>query len=127
MNNLKIAVIIDNERRRGKLTTDFIGDLRAANNPKIILVVGKTREGKSTLLNHILSNKSNNPLLRPSSPFLANAGENAITGEFQYYGPIKCSELARLNLFHHLNFPKDNDLFLIDSEGTGNLLIIYIC
>lgn len=121
MNGLKIAVIIDNERRRGKLTPDFIGDLKAANNPKIILVVGKTREGKSTLLNHILSNKSNNPPLRPSTPFLANAGENAITREFQYYGPIKCSELARLNLFHNLNFPKDNDLFLIDSEGTGNL------
>ena len=121
MNNLKIAVVIDNERRRGQLTPDFIGDLRAANNPKIILVVGKTREGKSTLFNHILSNKSNNPPLRPSAPFLANAGENAITREFQYYGPIKCSELARLNLFQNLNFPIDNDLFLLDSEGTGNL------
>ena len=121
MNNLKIAVIIDNERRRGKLTQDFIGDLKAANNPKIILVVGKTREGKSTLLNHILSNKSNNPPLRPSAPFLANAGENAVTREFQYYGPIKCSELTRLNLFQNLNFPKDNDLFFIDSEGTGNI------
>ena len=118
MNSLKIAVVIDNERRRGKLTTDFIGDLRAANNPKIILVVGKTREGKSTLFNHILSNKSNNPPLRPTSPFLANAGENAITREFQYYGPIKCSEIAKLNLFQNLNFPIDNDLFFIDSEGT---------
>lgn len=121
MNNLKIAVIIDNETKRGKLTTDIIADLRAANNPKIILVVGKTREGKSTLYNHILSNKSNNPPLRPSSPFLANAGENAITREFQYYGPIKCSEIAKLNLFQSLNFPIDNDLFFIDSEGTGNL------
>ena len=121
MNNLKIAVVIDNERRRGELTPDFIGELRSANNPKIILVVGKTREGKSTLFNHILSNKSNNPPLRPSSPFLSNAGENAITKEFQYYGPIKCSELARLNLLQNLNFPIDNDLFLIDSEGTGNL------
>jgi len=36
MNNLKIAVVIDNERRRGQLTPDFIGDLRAANNPKNI-------------------------------------------------------------------------------------------
>ena len=43
------------------------------------------------------------------------------TKEFQYYGPIKCSELARLNLLQNLNFPIDNDLFLIDSEGTGNL------
>ena len=105
-----------------KFTEQFKNSLMNSVNPKIFIVVGKSREGKSTLMNHLLLDKSLNiPLnLRISSPFKARGGEEGTTKEFLFYGPIKASEFCRRN---RLEFKEENDYdcFFIDSEGSGNL------
>ena len=110
-----------NEKEIASFTDNFKKSLINAINPKIFIVVGRTREGKSTLLNHLLLDKNldlpNN--LRLSSPFKAKGGEEATTKEFLFYGPIKLSEFCRRN---KLEFnEEDCDCFFIDTEGTGNL------
>ena len=102
-------------------TESFKKSLINSTNPKIFLVVGKSREGKSTLLNHLLLDKTldqpNN--LRLSKPFKARGGEEATTKEFLYYGPIKMSEFCRRNKLEFRG--EDNDCYFIDTEGAGNL------
>ena len=102
-------------------TESFKTSLLNATNPKLFLVVGKSREGKSTLLNHLLLDKTieqpNN--LRLSKPFKARGGEEATTKEFLYYGPIKMSEFCRRNKLEFNG--EDNDCYFIDTEGAGNL------
>lgn len=104
-------------------TDQFMNSLINAVYPKIIIVVGKSREGKSTLMNHVLCDKSSKlpESLRISYPFKAQGGENATTKEFLYYGPIKTSEFCRRNNIEFKEKDKDCDLFFIDTEGTGNL------
>ena len=102
-------------------TEEFKTCIANAINPKIFIVVGRTREGKSTLLNHLLLDKTLNPPnnLRLSKPFNARGGEEATTKEFLFYGPIKMSEFCRRN---NLEFNgEDSDCFFIDTEGSGNL------
>ena len=110
-----------NGKEISKFTEYFKNCLINSVNPKIFIVVGKTREGKSTLLNHILFDKSLNipDNLRISSPFKAMGGEEGITKEFLFYGPIKASEFCRRNklVFNGEDF----DCFFIDTEGSGNL------
>ena len=88
-----------NEKEIASFTESFKNSLTNAINPKIFIVVGRTREGKSTLLNHLLLDKNldlpNN--LRLSKPFKARGGEEATTKEFLFYGPIKMSEFCRRN------------------------------
>ena len=110
-----------NGKEISQFTEQFKNSLNNSFNPKIFIVVGKTREGKSTLMNHILLDKSLGipQNLRISSPFRARGGEDAITKEFLFYGPIKASEFCRRN---NLAFnEEDYDLFFIDTEGSGNL------
>ena len=70
-----------NEKEIASFTESFKNNLTNAINPKIFIVVGRTREGKSTLLNHLLLDKNldlpNN--LRLSKPFKARGGEEATT------------------------------------------------
>ena len=42
------------DKEISSFTESFKTSLLNANNPKLFLVVGKSREGKSTLLNHLL-------------------------------------------------------------------------
>ena len=109
------------DKEISSFTESFKTSLLNANNPKLFLVVGKSREGKSTLLNHLLLDKTkeqpNN--LRLSKPFRARGGEEATTKEFLYYGPIKMSEFCRRNKLEFRG--EDNDCYFIDTEGAGNL------
>ena len=105
---------------QSSFTEEFTKALQNSKNPKIFIVIGKTREGKSTLLNHILFDKSLNiPNLRISYPFKAQGGEDGITKEFLYYGPIPGREISRRNKIKYTG--DDCDCFFIDTEGTGNL------
>ena len=90
-------------------------------NPKIFIVVGRTREGKSTLLNHLLLDKNLDlpKNLRLSKPFKTRGGEEATTKEFLFYGPIKMEEFCRRNKLEFNG--EDGDCFFIDTEGIGNL------
>ena len=110
-----------NEKEIASFTESFKSSLTNAINPKIFIVVGRTREGKSTLLNHLLLDKNldlpNN--LRLSKPFKSRGGEEATTKEFLFYGPIKMSEFCRRNKLEFNG--EDCDCFFIDTEGTGNL------
>ena len=102
-------------------TESFKKSLINATNPKIFIVVGKSREGKSTLLNHLLLDKTQNhpSNLRISKPFKARGGEEATTKEFLFYGPMKMSEFCRRNKIEFNG--EDSDCFFIDTEGSGNL------
>ena len=105
---------------QSSFTEYFNSVLQNSINPKIFIVIGKTREGKSTLFNHILSDKTlNTPNLRLSNPFNAQGGEEAITKEFVFYGPIKGSEISRRNNIKYIG--DECDCFFIDTEGSGNL------
>lgn len=102
-------------------TQNFKNILYNSVNPKLFIVVGRTREGKSTLLNHLLLDKTLNlpENLRLSRPFKARGGEEATTKEFLFYGPMKMSEFSRRNKLEFNG--EDSDCFFIDTEGTGNL------
>ena len=102
-------------------TNNFKNSLTNAINPKIFIVVGRTREGKSTLLNHLLLDKTLNlpTNLRLSKPFKTRGGEEPTTKEFLFYGPIKMSEFCKRNKLEFND--QDCDCFFIDSEGSGNL------
>ena len=111
------------------LTEKFKKDLVNAKNPRIILCIGETRVGKSTLLNNIILDQNDfwfdkkDPFIN-KTPFISAGGIEAITKEFHYYGPISNKELLHRN---KLNFPENepefeySDLFFIDSEGAFNL------
>ena len=114
---------IQKGKEKAEFTDEFKNCLKNAVNPKIFIAVGKMRGGKSSLLNHILLDKSKNlpKNLRLSSPFKAKGGENSTTKEFLFYGPIKVSEILRRNKLKFNGNEEDYDFFFIDSEGTGNL------
>ena len=110
-----------NEKEIASFTENFKNSLINAMNPKIFIVVGRTREGKSTLLNHLLLDKNLDlpKNLRLSKPFKTRGGEEATTKEFLFYGPIKMEEFCRRNKLEFNG--EDCDCFFIDTEGTGNL------
>ena len=110
-----------NEKEIASFTENFKNSLINAMNPKFFIVVGRTREGKSTLLNHLLLDKNLDlpKNLRLSKPFKTRGGEEATTKEFLFYGPIKMEEFCRRNKLEFNG--EDCDCFFIDTEGTGNL------
>ena len=109
-----------------ELSDRFKTALQNANNPKIALVFGTTRCGKSTLLNNLLKDKNarnfNNRTIKNKRPFKANGGLNRVTVGFQFYGPISSDQFKRRNNIINGNFPEGNyDLFFIDSEGAEDI------
>ena len=105
---------------RGEFTRALADKLARAQNPMIVIIIGKTREGKSTTLNLILADKTVRiGSLRIKVPFAAAGGTDPETKEFQFYGPIKASELCRRNKLPLIG--QDRDIFFIDTEGAGNL------
>ena len=117
------AFIIETENnvRVAKLTDSFKNLLNTCQNPKIIMVIGKSREGKSTLLNQLLKDKRNDlGTPRINVPFNARGGEDPYTRNFQFAGPISSRTFCELNNINP-HQPPFYDLFFIDSEGTGNI------
>jgi len=123
METIYSAIKFQNENGRfiPYLNEEFKNKLINSKNPKIVMVIGKAREGKSTALNHLLFDKTLDipkKLRKISSPFPSKGGENAITKEFLFYGPIKASELCRRNKIEFEE--EDFDYFFVDTEGIEN-------
>ena len=125
----KTEVIINFNNNEIQLTEKFKKDLANAKNPRIILCIGETRVGKSTLLNNIILDKNDywfdekDPFIH-KTPFVSGGGLDAVTKEFHYYGPISNKELLnrnKLNFTDNKSEFEDSDLFFIDSEGAFNL------
>ena len=124
-----IVIEISSEGIKVKLSDVFKNDLMNSTNPVVVLAIGQTRQGKSTLLNEILIDKTNgnmeklmeDPLMEGfDSYFVSGDGFNPVTGDFSYYGPLKKSELCRRN---NLEFDgNERDFFIIDSEGADNIV-----
>ena len=105
---------------KGEFTRALADKLARAQNPMIVIIIGKTREGKSTVLNQILLDKTVRiGSLRIKVPFAAAGGTDPKTKEFQFYGPIKASELCRRNMLPLIG--QERDIFFMDTEGAGNL------
>ena len=98
----KTEIIINFQNNEIMLTEKFKKDLANAKNPRIILCIGETRVGKSTLLNNIILDKNDfwfdkkDPFIN-KTPFISAGGIEAITKEFHYYGPISNKELLHRN------------------------------
>jgi len=110
------------EKDGQSISKEFEDKLMNSKNPKIVMVIRNRIEGKNTEFNHLLFDKTSKIpkyLRNISSPFPSKGGENAITKEFLFYGPIKASELCRRNKIEFEG--EDFDYFFVDTEGTGNL------
>ena len=88
---------IDEATNSISLTPEFETDIKNAKNPQIILVIGNSRSGKSSLLNAILSKG-----LNIDEQFSTTNDIEGCTKDFNY---IKMT----------LN---SKDIFLVDSEGA---------
>jgi flagellar biosynthesis GTPase FlhF len=93
----------------------FERDLRASHCPFLIILVGNARAGKSTRANQTVRHE-----LTPDEPFVAETGGDPITMKFQYVGPLKFGDLARI---HGIDLQVDSnpDIFVIDCEGLHSL------
>ena len=91
---------IDESTNSISLTPEFETDIKNAKNPQIILIIGNSRSGKSSLLNAILSKGIN-----IDEPFSTSNEIEGCTKDFNY---IKMT----------LN---SKDIFLVDSEGAQNI------
>lgn len=115
-----IIQTIENGKKTAILSDSFKQLFSSCKNPQIIMAIGKSREGKSTLLNQLLKDKRieyGTPRL--NFPFQARGGEEPKTRDFQFVGPISSQDFCAIN-----NIPCPSnpiDLFFIDSEGTGNI------
>ena len=110
------------------INEQFINFLNESHNPHIIIVYGKPRMGKSTLLNQLLrgfdenNNQKDNEYFSLNRPFEVRAGEANFTTEgCNIFGKIKLSELLKKNCFNYFNNMDDADLFIVDTEGLNSL------
>jgi hypothetical protein len=97
------------------MTDEFKSDLKSANSPFLIVLVGNGRAGKSTRANQLVKHE-----LEPDGPFVADSGMDPVTMGFQYVGPFKFGTLAQIHGIE-LNVDGDPDVFLIDCEGLHSL------
>lgn len=100
---------INEETNTISVTPEFETDIKNAKNPQILLMIGNSRCGKSTLLNAILyfcTEKQNiQERMNIDEPFKTSDEVEGCTKDFEY---MKMS----------LN---SKDIFLVDSEGFKNL------
>jgi hypothetical protein len=81
----------------------------------MIMAVGNGRTGKSQRGNHLVNHD-----LRANEPFEVDAGPEPITMKFQYVGPLKFADLAKIH-GTQLNPNLDCEVFIIDCEGLHAL------
>jgi hypothetical protein len=100
-----------------ELNPSFKEKLRRSNNPVLIAFQGKSRAGKSTRLNQLITRK-----IRSTKPFVSKGGALSVTKNFQYYGPISLEEFGKIhniNLINNVN--SNSDIFVIDAEGMDHI------
>lgn len=112
----KAITFVDNSFN---ISNELKEDLKSSKNPNIVLIIGPSRSGKSTLCNTLLSAEVNTE----NGPFDVDEGNDPITEEIQYF-KIKISELTKkFDITSEFSFDPDDDseLFIFDSEGIGSL------
>jgi ubiquitin len=99
------------------LTNDFKTALTASQSPLVILFCGRSRAGKSTRLNQLLTNN-----LTSSVPFKSAAGSLAVTVGFEFSSPVPLRTLCCTHSLACTLPPGRNpDLFFVDCEGMDHL------
>jgi hypothetical protein len=93
----------------------FEADLKAANSPFLIMLVGNGRVGKSTRANQLLTHK-----IKADSPFMTEDDGDPITKKFQYCGPLTFAEFQRIHGIP-LQCESNPDIFVVDCEGLHSL------
>lgn len=120
----KECINFDNINNNCEISNEFKTALQNSHNPKIVLVFGPTRSGKSTLLDNLLKDKRhhNNRSYKIRTPFDANGGPDQITSGFRFCGPVRSEDFKAFNNINDNNLPaEDCDLFFIDSEGSNDI------
>ena len=102
-----------------EITQVFKDKLLHVTTPVIVLVIGSPGEGNDTTLNKIIEDKqctANDVCLK--GPF--NFSKDTNPQSFQFFGPIKVSELCKRNNIHYSS-SNNKDIFFVDSRGIDDL------
>ena len=108
--------------KQGKLelNEDVLKIIEKSYNPRLLLIYGKTREGKSTTLNQIIRGNIDTWKYTNKSPFLSKTSQQSITFGCDIYGPIKISEINRRHQIKR-EIKEDYDIFFCDTEGLFSM------
>lgn len=119
--NQKIPSVffIDITKSKVTITKDFENDLMSSTNPHLFMIIGPSRQGKSSLFNTIYNRE-----YKAKIPFKVASGDIPVTQDFEYV-KINSKKLAEL---HGINKDSviDSDIFLIDSEGLKNIKNMFL-
>ena len=108
--------------KQGKLelNEDVLKIIEKSYNPRLLLIYGKTREGKSTTLNQIIRGNIDTWKYTNKSPFLSKTSQQSITFGCDIYGPIKISEINKRHQIRK-EIKEDYDIFFCDTEGLFSM------
>ena len=103
-----------------EINPDVVNIIKKSHNPKLLLVYGKTRLGKSTTLNQIIKGNIDSWKYVNNSPFKAQRRRESLTVGCDIFGPIKCSEIMKRHSINEI-IKEDYDIFFCDSEGLSSV------
>ena len=102
------------------LNEELLNIIEKSNNPRLFLIYGSTRQGKSTTLNQIIRGNIDTWKYINKSPFPSQTSQKSLTVGCDIYGPIKCSEIVKRHQLDK-NIKDDFDIFFCDTEGLFSL------
>ena len=103
-----------------ELNEKLLEIIKQSYNPRLLLIYGKARQGKSTTLNQLIRGNKNTWTYKNSSPFESKTRQESVTIGCYLYGPIKISEIInRHNL--KCKIKDDFDVFFCDTEGLHSI------
>ena len=101
------------------MTQAFKDKLLRVAAPIIVLVIGSPGGGNGAILNKIIEGEQYSAGdICLKGPFSFN--KDTSPQSFQFFGPIKVSELCKRNNTHHSS-TNDKDIFFVDSRGIDDL------
>ena len=113
--------IIRNDENKLLLNEKLLDIIKNSTDPQFYLFYGKTRIGKSTTLNQLISGNLETRKYKNKKPFNAVDSLNSVTKGCNIYGPIKASELLRRHGIKKLKKFDDFDIFFCDTEGISSI------
>jgi len=103
-----------------ELNEKLLEIIKQSYNPRLLLIYGKARQGKSTTLNQLIRGSKNTWTYKNSSPFESKTRQESVTIGCYLYGPIKISEIInRHNL--KCKIKDDFDVLFCDTEGLHSI------
>jgi hypothetical protein len=110
-------------KARLKEPVKLAGDAEALLSPSrkrvLIMVTGKSGNGKSTVLDILIRRPGLAPQTSLQEPFVAGEGHEGLTRSVHLYGPIPLVEFCRIWDLAPAG-DTEIDLFFIDTEGTDS-------